>query len=152
MNHCQREIERGIVIHLKQNPCEKKIINSESSKEEALRESYPLRSRKPESKTVNLVTKASNTFNKTTVNERYQQHNIRSKLPIPIWWKNSKELSNTREHPKTPFRLGKLNVLFSNGYSNRYGGRMENKKTLLLLMLKRDVQIEIKICMITTEG
>ena len=61
-------------------------------------------------------------------------------------------MSNTREHPKTPFRLGKLNVLFSNCYSNRYGGRIENKKMLLPLMLKRNMEMKIKICMITTEG
>ena len=70
-------------IHLEEDPLEKKAINSESSKEEALRKSYPLRSRKTESETANLVTKASNTFNVTTVNERCQQNNMRSKTPIP---------------------------------------------------------------------
>ena len=48
-----------------------------------------LRSRKTESKTVILVTKASNTFSNTTVNERYQQNNIQSKIPILTWRKTS---------------------------------------------------------------
>ena len=71
-------------IHLKEDPLEKKFINSENSKEEAIRKGYPLRSKKTESKTVNLVTKAFNTFNytavmkdanKTTCDQRYQyQH------------------------------------------------------------------------------
>ena len=46
-------------------------------------------SRKTESKTVILVTKASNTFSNTTVNERYQQNNIQSKIPILTWRKTS---------------------------------------------------------------
>ena len=73
------------------------------------------------------MTKISNTFSNTTVNERYQQKTIQSKIPIPTWRKHSKEISNTREHPKTPFRLAKPNVLFSKGNSNRYGGRMVDK-------------------------
>ena len=59
-------------IHRKEDTREKKVINSESSKEETLRKSYPLRSRKTESRTVNLATKTSNTFNNTTVYERYK--------------------------------------------------------------------------------
>ena len=105
----------------------KKFINSETIQEEVLRKINSLRSRKTESKTVNLVIKLSNTFNNTTVDERYQQNNMRSKIPITIWWNHSKEISNIKEHPKTPFRLAKLDVLFSKGNSNRYGARIEDK-------------------------
>ena len=59
--------------------------------------------------------------------ERYQQNSMWSKVAIPTWWKHSKEISNTREIPKTPFRLAKPNVLFSRDNSNKYGGRMEDK-------------------------
>ena len=70
-----------------------KFITSEISKEEALRKRYPLRNRKAESQTANLVAKASNSFNNTTVkdtkkvtcSQRYQyQHgeNIPKKHPI----------------------------------------------------------------------
>ena len=34
---------------------------------------------------------------------------------------------NIREHPKTPFRLAKPKILFSEGNFNWYGGRMEDK-------------------------
>ena len=74
-------------IHLKEDQWEKKVIRSESNKEEAIRKSYPLRSRK----TVNLVTRASNTFNNTTVNERYQQNNLQSKIPIPTCRKHAED-------------------------------------------------------------
>ena len=67
-------------IHLKEDPLEKKVINLEISKEEAIRKSYPFRSRKTESKTVNVKTKACNTFNNRTVNERYQQNNMQRHL------------------------------------------------------------------------
>ena len=40
--------------------------------------------------------------------------------------KFSKEISNTREHPKT-LRLAKPNIIFSKGNSNGYDGRMEDK-------------------------
>ena len=49
---------------------------------------------------------------------------MRSKIPITTWRKHSKEISNTREHPKTPFRLARPYVLFSKGNSNGYGGRI----------------------------
>ena len=32
---------------------------------------------------------------------------MQSKIPIPTWQKHSKEISNTREYPKKPFRLDK---------------------------------------------
>ena len=63
----------------------KKFINSETIQEEVLRKINSFRSRKTESKTVNLVIKLSSTFNNTTVDERYQQNNMRSKIPITIW-------------------------------------------------------------------
>lgn len=45
MNHCHRE--RVIkTIHLKEDPLEKEVINSENSKEKALIKNYPLRSKK----------------------------------------------------------------------------------------------------------
>ena len=105
----------------------KKFINSETIQEEVLRKRYRLRSRKTESKTVTLVIKPSNTFNNTTVDKRYQQNNMRSKIPITIWQNHSKEISNIKEHPKTPFRLTKSRVLFSIGNSYRYGARIEDK-------------------------
>ena len=78
------------------------------------------------------MTRASNTFNNTTVNERYQQNNLRSKIPIPTCRKHSKEIFNTREHLKTPFRLAKPNVLFSKGNSNGYGGRIADKNDAII--------------------
>ena len=101
-----------------------KFITSEISKEEALRKRYPLRNRKAESQTANLVAKASNSFNNTTVNKRYQKSNMQSKIPISTWRKYSKETSNTREYPKKPFRPAKPNFLFSKGNSNGYGERI----------------------------
>ena len=83
-------------IHLKEDQWEKKVRKSESSKEEAIRKSYPLRSRKTEARRVNLVTRASDTFNNTTANERYQRNHMRSKIPMPTWRKHSKEIFNTR--------------------------------------------------------
>ena len=53
---------------------------------------------------------------------------MRSKIPIPTWQKHSKEISNTRDHPRKHFRLAKPNVFFSKGNSNGYGGRMKDKK------------------------
>ena len=45
MKHCHRE--RVIkTIHLKEDPLEKSVINSENSKEKALIKNYPLRSKK----------------------------------------------------------------------------------------------------------
>lgn len=45
MNHCHRE--RVIkTIHLKEDPLEKEVINSENSKEKALIKNCPLRSKK----------------------------------------------------------------------------------------------------------
>ena len=114
-------------IHLKENPREKNVIKSESSKEEAIRKSYSLRSRKTESNAIHLVTKASNTFNNTTVNERYEQNNMRSKLSVPTWRKHSKGIFNTRKHTKTSFRPVKPNVLFSKSNSNEYGGGIADK-------------------------
>lgn len=57
MNHCHRE--RVIkTIHLKEDPLEKRVINSENSKEKALIKNYPLRSKKKtESKTADLKLK-----------------------------------------------------------------------------------------------
>ena len=81
------------------------------------------------------MTKASNTFNNATVNERYQQNNVQSKIPTQTWRGHSKQKSNIREHPKTPFRLAKPNFRFSEGNSNWYGGRMLQ----LLMMLKKDM-------------
>ena len=52
---------------------------------------------------------------------------MRSKIPIPTQRKCSKEISNTREHPKTPIRLAKSNVFFPKGNSNGYGGRIADK-------------------------
>ena len=124
-------------IHLREDLLEKKVINSENRKE-ALRKSYPLRSSRTEPKTVNIVTKASNTFHNTTVNERYQQQsNMQSKKLIPTWQKHSKEISNTREYSKAP-KIAKPNALFSKGNSNGYSGRMEDKNNAIAVdALKR---------------
>lgn len=57
MKHCHRE--RVIkTIHLKEDPLEKSVINSENSKEKALIKNYPLRSKKKtEPKTADLKLK-----------------------------------------------------------------------------------------------
>ena len=57
MNHCHRE--RVIkTIHLKEDPLEKSVINSENSKEKALIKNYPLKKKKKtESKTADLKLK-----------------------------------------------------------------------------------------------
>ena len=57
MKHCHRE--RVIkTIHLKEDPLEKSVINSENSKEKALIKNNPLRSKKKtESKTADLKLK-----------------------------------------------------------------------------------------------
>ena len=92
-----------------------------------------------------------NTFNVTTVNERYQQNNMLSKIPIPTWRKHSKEMSNTRAHPKTLFRLAKPNVLFSKGNSDGYAGKMEEKNNGITDDAQKRCVNGNKICMITKE-
>ena len=56
---------------------------------------------------------------------------MQSQIPKPTWWKHSKEVPNTREHPKTLFRPVKPNVLFFKGNSSRYGGKIKDKNSVV---------------------
>ena len=49
------------------------------------------------------------------------------KIPEPRWRKLSREISNTKGHPKIPFRLANPIVLYSNCISDGYGGWIEDK-------------------------
>ena len=60
---------------------------------------------------------------------------MQSKIRIPTWRKHPKEVSNTREHPKTPFRLAKPNLLLSKGNFNGMVEEWKVKMMQLLMML-----------------
>ena len=85
-----------------------------------------------------------NTLNNTTVNKKHYQHNMQSKESIQR--KRSKEVSNTRQHSKIPFRLVKPKIFFSNGNCNGYGGKMEEKCDAITTAQERCVTGHKKLC------